>query len=294
MRFLLAFLLFSCARSHGLDGSDLPDAGAPDADEGLSCGPEELIGCSFVERRWFWDGADCYAADECVGRGADTRAACLHAHRHCDRDIDPCAPMDAADQAPCAVEFSQAAWDGERCVEVSHCSCEGVDCDDAFVSMAECARAYEACGAEVCEDGDVLRPEGVCLYNNLLHSDRPSELHFVHACGEGECDVEIDRGRIEITICGRESGACAVPGRSIACSIPPVREGIWTVSVNGEEFEMRSEGPRIAFPDPGCFCNPVGEVPPRGQDLDSFLADRSLDALRSDSASIQRCQEPFE
>lgn len=53
---------------------------------------------------------------------------------------DECAPMDASPVELCEVLLGYA-YDGEACVSLTGCSCEGSDCDALFDSLEDCQAA---------------------------------------------------------------------------------------------------------------------------------------------------------
>ena len=55
-----------------------------------------------------------------------------------------CAAMDARGEGPCLAFFGYA-WNGNECVGLGGCTCEGDDCDQLFDSIEACDKAYEMC-----------------------------------------------------------------------------------------------------------------------------------------------------
>jgi hypothetical protein len=54
-----------------------------------------------------------------------------------DPTVPQCEPMDAASEGECETDLGYS-FDGETCVALTGCSCEGEDCDALFESLAEC------------------------------------------------------------------------------------------------------------------------------------------------------------
>ncbi len=68
----------------------------------------------------------------------------LHAAAH-----DGCAAMDAIampdENGDCLCELGYA-WDGDACVALANCQCQGADCDKLSQTQAECEQAHTQCG----------------------------------------------------------------------------------------------------------------------------------------------------
>lgn len=74
---------------------------------------------------------------------------------------NPCAPMDAQGQGPCAAVLG-ITWDGTSCVYISGCSCTGADCGKLFQTMAACQKAYAPCTSTLkCTPWDT-KGQGAC------------------------------------------------------------------------------------------------------------------------------------
>lgn len=109
-----------------------------------------------------WDGENCVTVGGCSCEGSDCDSpfesieACQEAFHTCI-----CQEQDAQGVGPCD-QFFGYKWDGEQCVGVSGCSCEGSDCKDLFDSPTECQEAFLACA---CQEQDAI---GVGLCEAIL------------------------------------------------------------------------------------------------------------------------------
>jgi hypothetical protein len=112
-----------------------------------------------------------------------------------DPDAPLCEAMDAASEGDCDTEFGYA-FDGEGCVHLSGCSCEGEDCDALFEDVADCENACEPS-----EDGDLCGgiTEATCSPGYYCEYEAES------ACtGEGTCRLfsPSDCFGVPTTVCG--------------------------------------------------------------------------------------------
>ncbi|MGF1467882.1 MAG: Kazal-type serine protease inhibitor [Sandaracinaceae bacterium] len=123
----------------------------PGACEPASCEPQDATGVGPCDASFglAWDGEACVDVSGCRCEGADCDelypdpGACEAAHDHCPAP-DPCAAQDAEGVGPCLL-FLGAAWDGEACVGLGGCRCEGEDCDDLYPTVEACRAARAAC-----------------------------------------------------------------------------------------------------------------------------------------------------
>lgn len=77
---------------------------------------------------------------------------------------EQCVAMDARAEGDCdQVQVLGMAWDGDQCITLSGCSCEGADCDNLYDAgdingTIDCHRDYDACIIDCrtlgCEDPD--------------------------------------------------------------------------------------------------------------------------------------------
>ncbi|MEQ9079276.1 MAG: Kazal-type serine protease inhibitor domain-containing protein [Sandaracinaceae bacterium] len=101
-------------------------------------------------------------------------------------DEGPCAPMLARGVGPCFADLG-VVWDGDACVNIGGCTCEGPDCDAVYASVAECGAARSGCGGTA----------------------RACSLTAGLPCGEGEwCDYP-------------DTSPCGVPGEMGVCRPRP-------------------------------------------------------------------------
>lgn len=94
-------------------------------------------------------GSSCVGLSGCSCQGSDcqslyqSEAACKQANAAC---IAPtaCVAQDAQGVGACAAFFGYA-FDGNACVGLSGCSCQGGDCDKTFQTAEACQQAYGTC-----------------------------------------------------------------------------------------------------------------------------------------------------
>jgi hypothetical protein len=69
-----------------------------------------------------------------------------------------CAPQDIHSRQPCHAVLG-IKWNGEQCVTVSGCSCDGIDCEALYDSREQCRREHAHCSTDApqCETEN---PEG--------------------------------------------------------------------------------------------------------------------------------------
>jgi hypothetical protein len=133
-----------------------------------------LVGC--LEQ----DPADSNPED--TDPGDDVVLACgteaLHAAVH-----DSCDAMDAVGdgQCYCALGF---AWDGDACVMLGGCECQGADCDSLAETEEECLAAHESC-AEPEPTGDFTCGSAALFANDHTRCDA------MDATGDGLCNCMI-------------------------------------------------------------------------------------------------------
>ena len=139
--------------------------GAMDAESA----PDEAGSCNCM-LGFKWNGSSCEAlADcQCIGNDCDkltqsieeceqAHASCtpsppqLHcgaselyslSHNQCDAMDAKAVPDDNGSSCFCFLGF---AWDGNACVELADCACEGADCSKLTQSQAECEQAHAGC-----------------------------------------------------------------------------------------------------------------------------------------------------
>jgi hypothetical protein len=63
--------------------------------------------------------------------------------------VPTCAPQDAMGVGPCD-QFFGYAWDGQSCVGISGCSCEGADCSRLHAALESCQKEHADCGPRRC------------------------------------------------------------------------------------------------------------------------------------------------
>jgi hypothetical protein len=135
-RFAIGWLLvltlpsvLGCTRSHERGpGRDLGADVTPDAD---------VVRCP--------DGTECTADEECC-LGCGTSYICNPTRFMMCPDVDcpTCWPMDATGVGACLAFFG-VKWDGDACVGVGGCSCEGTACGALFDDIDDCEAAYAGC-----------------------------------------------------------------------------------------------------------------------------------------------------
>jgi hypothetical protein len=79
-----------------------------------------------------------------AGRGRDFSATEFYL-----RVPSSCRAQDARGVGPCD-RFFGYAWDGQACVGISGCSCEGADCERLYQSLEACQAAHRACAPRRC------------------------------------------------------------------------------------------------------------------------------------------------
>jgi hypothetical protein len=121
--FFVLAILGACAMSTEAGLTDGPPCGPVVCDEGLVC------------------------CNESCGVCTEPGGSCIDVE--CDDPTLPrCDAMDATPVGACDLHLG-IAFDGEECVSLSGCSCEGEDCDSLFMSPDECENA-----CAISEDGD--------------------------------------------------------------------------------------------------------------------------------------------
>jgi hypothetical protein len=121
--FFAMVLLGGCATSTEVALNDAGRCGPVTCDEGLVCCNESCGICTLP-------GAGCPAIE-------------------CEDPTAPrCDAMDATPVGACDLHLG-IAFDGDECVSLSGCSCEGEDCDSLFMSPIECENA-----CAISEEGD--------------------------------------------------------------------------------------------------------------------------------------------
>ena len=94
-----------------------------------------------------FDGNSCEPVSgcKCVGDDCDNLSpdpkGCGIQFADC---LDSCAADDAQGVGMCDMFFG-FAWDGNACVGVSGCSCEGSDCDTLTFDKGACEKAHSKC-----------------------------------------------------------------------------------------------------------------------------------------------------
>jgi hypothetical protein len=194
--------LAGCTSSHVIDDAGVRDAGAPDgaaADAGDDAGPPPIPTCAAVDaegvgdcRALFgfgWNGRACISIGGCECEGHDCDAlhpslnACEAAHDGCT----PCEGMDVQEVGSCE-PVRGYYWDGEACVLLSGCSCEGDDCDRVYGSMETCEAAYRTClegSPHVCRsDGDCEEGAEWCVDGECVPCDNTGTVCLI-ACRQG-------------------------------------------------------------------------------------------------------------
>ncbi|MFT5356612.1 MAG: hypothetical protein ACI9KE_003837 [Polyangiales bacterium] len=123
-RLLVIALLGACASSSSgepsapsLDGGST-DGGADSApDANTFCESQfPLLGCSFSDDRWLWNGSECVSAFECADRGHATESECRRAYVSCGAEPPD---IECNIAIPCDSEGCEIACDDEG----AYCDC---------------------------------------------------------------------------------------------------------------------------------------------------------------------------
>jgi hypothetical protein len=155
--------------------SELCGCGCQRSDD--PCAPQDIRGegnCRAVLGVKF-DGDSCETVGGCSCDGYDcddmysTLEECRSENSQCLSD-GPCAPQDARGEGPCEALLG-VKFDGDSCVSVGGCSCEGNDCDDLYRTREACRSANSEClddstgcgmGGSCGDDEWCDYPEGSC------------------------------------------------------------------------------------------------------------------------------------
>jgi hypothetical protein len=233
--------MVGCAKSQGADDASVPDAmeadGAPvdaggDADPptGPTCAALEVegVGTCRALLGFGWNGRACISLSGCDCEGRDCDAlhpsleACKAAHDACA----PCEAMDVQEVGSCE-PVRGYFFDGEACVLLSGCACEGDDCDRVYGSMETCEAAYRAClegsphgcrtdgdceeGAEWCVDGECVPCDDTGTACDIGCS-QGWDLYSRNGCTACECaPINVCDGSADCA--GSPQGEVCVPGR---------------------------------------------------------------------------------
>jgi hypothetical protein len=83
----------------------------------------------------------------------------------CKRSEDPCAPQDVSGEGNCRALLG-VKFDGDSCVNVSGCSCDGYDCDGLYDTREACRSANSECldGGDRCGMGRSCGDDQWCDY----------------------------------------------------------------------------------------------------------------------------------
>jgi hypothetical protein len=135
---------FSDDESSSIDGDAESDASSGESDESSSSSESESDESSTS------DESDTSESDT---DESDTTES--------DGGDDSCGPQGALPEATCET-FLGWYWDGETCLELSGCPCDG-NCPPLFDSPVDCWLAYQSCGPSPCAGID----EASCLADEL-------------------------------------------------------------------------------------------------------------------------------
>jgi len=169
-----------------------------------------------------YDGRRCIGISgcECEGEDCDDLYDSFdECERATSRCVPRCMPMDAHGVGECLAVLG-VVFDGEQCVALSGCDCEGADCDLLYDTMDECEAVHGECpgvcapmdvtGVGACRvvlgwyfDGADCQPLSACecegpdcdlLYDSLDECERVTRQCASDDCapfdatGEGPCD----------------------------------------------------------------------------------------------------------
>jgi len=142
----LLFAASSCAAYGDLELDGGRDAGS-DCPAMLASG----FGACMMELGVVWNGRGCHTISGCECSGVDCDAL-FDSLKDCyferGRDCFACRPMDAAIARPCGPNEDPGTayyFDGDECVELTGCECDGDDCDRLFAKNSHCRAAYGVC-----------------------------------------------------------------------------------------------------------------------------------------------------
>lgn len=111
-------------------GSMCPAIGCGPAD----AGPPPPIPCG---------NTTCPAGDTCCTM-CDGSGLCVAGPGCPGMACPDCTPQDASGSGTCNLMFGYR-WDGQSCVPVGGCSCQGADCSRLFTDYQSCLQAYSSC-----------------------------------------------------------------------------------------------------------------------------------------------------
>lgn len=118
-----------------------------------------------------------------------------------------CAAQDAEGVGACQLFFG-VAWDGQQCVGISGCSCEGSDCDHLYETAEACTKAHAGCR---CEPQDA-EGEGACEMILGVKWDGKQCVSFSGCkCVGSDCDAVLHQSG---GACEKAHEGCAMEERS--------------------------------------------------------------------------------
>lgn len=136
---------------------------------GGPCDPEKAAGVGLCDAffGWAWNGQECVGISGCSCEGPACAtlpmdlAVCEEKHAGCGTMAGVCDPQKAEGVGPCAAIVGYK-WDGQTCVALSGCSCEGPGCADLYDTGEACAAAHADCApASNCTPQEA-KGEGPC------------------------------------------------------------------------------------------------------------------------------------
>ncbi len=139
------------------------------------------------------DAAEVCGVDECDparGDGCPEGERCVDGPPADCQPEDACGAQDARSEGMC-MAFWGYAWDGERCVGLSGCGCEGDDCAALPMELEACEAAYATCDCRDAADPavhHVTQDPSVCQV--IRYTCAPGQEMFSDACGCGCVDPE--------------------------------------------------------------------------------------------------------
>lgn len=147
--------LEACLAAH--EGCQSPPVCEPQTAEGA--GDPGLIGIK-------WNGNECVELIGCKCDGAeceklfDTVEACKGEHLNCVGTADKCAPMMAEPVGDCALALG-VKWNGNECLTISGCNCDGADCGALYDNLDKCQLDHQVCLACKAQLAEGVNPDGV-------------------------------------------------------------------------------------------------------------------------------------
>ena len=176
----------------------------------FSCAPADemcpVVDCPTECR----SGEDCPSGNCCADCETGARYCSSGPCPGCPPPPGPCEPMEARGVGECLLALG-VAWNGDACVGLGGCTCEGPDCGRLYGSIEECERATWGCTDRSCDFDANCDPTEYC--DPCGTSSCPECDDCVRACRPSPCaTMEELTCRLVRPECGTDGVAIVVDG----------------------------------------------------------------------------------